>query len=161
MVDLVKTGTEVDLNNSSHLLHSKALSKVRATHIRALFFPNQNLSVFVAKCWWGSVVWGGGLLSIFRLFKSILFFVNWISCSFFSYLTKYYNIMFIIIMRNELYYFDSVGIGRWDFLISCPLWFFPYSRLASYLRLILYLISFLFPCANVWENTLTWDPNFL
>ena len=46
---------------------------------------------------------------------------------------------------------------------SCPLCFFPYSRLSSnLLRLFRCLISFLlFPCASVWENTLAWVPHFL
>ena len=49
-----------------------------------------------------------------------------------------------------------------DFFLSCPLCFFPYSRLSSYrLRLFLYLISFLlFPYASVWENTRARVPNF-
>ena len=37
-----------------------------------------------------------GRFVIFRLFKSILFFVNSISLYFFQYLIKYYNILFII-----------------------------------------------------------------
>ena len=49
--------------------------------------------------------------------------------------------------------FMFVTHGTYFFL--CPLCFFPYSRLSSYLlRLFLYLISFLlFPCASVWVNT--------
>ena len=41
--------------------------------------------------------------------------------------------------------------------ILCLLYFFPYSRLCSFLLLLfLCLISFLlFPCASVWENTRT------
>ena len=40
------------------------------------------------------------------------------------------------------------------FFLSCPLTFFPYSLLFSYLFLLHGLISFLlFPCASVWENT--------
>ena len=48
-------------------------------------------------------------------------------------------------------------------LYSCLFYFFPYSRLSSYLlRLFLYLISFLlFPCASVWGNTCAWVPHFL
>ena len=46
-------------------------------------------------------------------------------------------------------------------LFLCMLCVFSYSRLSYLLRLFLYLISFLlFPCANVWENTLEWVPNF-
>ena len=54
-------------------------------------------------------------------------------------------------------------IGRRDIFFLCPLCFFPYSRLSSYLlRLFVYLISFLlFPCASVWENTRAWAPHFL
>ena len=43
-----------------------------------------------------------------------------------------------------------------DLFLLCPLYFFPYSRLSSYLFLlqVLCLISSLrFPCASVWENT--------
>ena len=54
------------------------------------------------------------------------------------------------------YYFYMVVIGVWDLFFSCPLFFFAYSRLSSYvLRLFLYLVSFLlFPCASVWETLL-------
>ena len=53
-------------------------------------------------------------------------------------------------------------IGRLDCFFSCPLCFFPHSRLSSYLHLFLYLISFLlFPCESVWENTRAWVLNFL
>ena len=41
----------------------------------------------------------------------------------------------------------SYSFGLWDFIFSCPLYFFPCSRISSYL-LFLCLISFLlFPCA--------------
>ena len=47
----------------------------------------------------------------------------------------------------------SYSLGLWHFIFSCPLYFFPCSRISSYL-LFLCLISFLlFPCASVWENT--------
>ena len=39
----------------------------------------------------------GGWFVVFRLFQSILFFVNWISPTF-SFLIKYYHTMFIIIV---------------------------------------------------------------
>ena len=40
----------------------------------------------------------GGWFVIFRLFKSNLFFVNWISLLFFPFLLKFYQIRFIIIV---------------------------------------------------------------
>ena len=39
------------------------------------------------------------IIVIFRLFKSILFFVNWISLYFFQFLIKFYQIIFIIVFR--------------------------------------------------------------
>ena len=94
---------------------------------------------------------------IFRLFKSILFFVNWISLYVFHFLLN------IIILCLLLLYFDLDVMSSRDFFISCLLCFFPYSRLFSYrLRQFLCLISFLlFPCASVWENTRAWVPHFL
>ena len=105
----------------------------------------------------GKTVTGeGGWFEIFRLFK-FLFFINSISLYFFPYLVKYYHFMFINIVfwlgKDRL-----IGL-----LSSCPLYFFPYSRLSSFsLRLFNCLISFLlFPCASVWENTRAWVPSFL
>ena len=93
---------------------------------------------------------------IFILFKSILFFVNWISLYFFH-IIKCCNVLLIIIIF-------WLGCDRPSgHLFSCPLWFFPYSRPSPYiLCLFLYLISFLlFPCASVCENTRAWVPHFL
>ena len=52
--------------------------------------------------------------------------------------------------------------GR-DFFLSCPLYFFPYSRLSPYLlRLSLFLILFLlFPWTSVWEITRARVQHFL
>ena len=51
---------------------------------------------------------------------------------------------------------SELWIGRRDFILSCTLYFFPFSRLSSYLlRLSFCLISILlFPCMSVYENTL-------
>ena len=68
----------------------------------------------------------------------------------FPFVIKYCHILFIIIVFR-------LGCDKPSGLLffSCPLYFFPYSRLSSVcLRLSHYLISFLlFPCASVWENT--------
>ena len=83
--------------------------------------------------------------SFFNCFKSILFFVIEFGCtSSISYKIIYY-----------VYYYYILVWLWWAVLTSfflCPICFFPYSRLFSYLlRLILYLISFLlFPSASVW-----------
>ena len=79
---------------------------------------------------------------IIRFFKSILFFVNWIS------LCSFYFLSNTNILCSLLLYFDQDVIGRLDFFFSCPFYFFPYSRLSSsLLRLYLCLISFLlFEC---------------
>ena len=46
----------------------------------------------------------------------------------------------------------SYSLGLWDFIFSCPLYFFPCSRISC--LLFLCLISFLlFSCASVWENS--------
>ena len=64
--------------------------------------------------------------------------------SFFPFLIKYYNIMFIILIRSGL---TDRPTGL-TLLFSCSLYFFPYSRLSSYLlRLFLYLFF------SVWDNT--------
>ena len=48
----------------------------------------------------------------------------------------------------------SLGDMPSGHLFLCQLYFFPYSRLSSYLLLFLCLFSFLqFPFASVWENT--------
>ena len=85
----------------------------------------------------------GGCFVIFRLFKSI-FLIEFHSNFSISYK----------ILTNYVYYYCILirivqAVGTF---FSCPLCFFPYSRLSSYLlRLFLYLISFLlFPCASVW-----------
>ena len=73
----------------------------------------------------------------------------------FPFLIKYYHILFNIIV---FWWGCDRPSGH---LSSCPFCFFPYSRLSYYLRLYLYLISFLlFPCASVWENTCAWVPPF-
>ena len=97
---------------------------------------------------------GGGWFGILRLFKSILFFVNWTSLNFFHILWNTNKLCLLLL------YFDSDVIGRRDFFCSCPLCLFPCSRLSSFhLRLSLCLISFLlFPCVSVWENTRAWVP---
>ena len=80
---------------------------------------------------------------IFRLFKSIVFFVNWISLYIFPFLIKYCHIMFIIIvfwLGND----RPSGL----FFLSSPLYFFPYSHLSSYL-LLLFLYLFIFCCFHV------------
>ena len=65
-----------------------------------------------------------GWFFIFLLFKSILFFVNWISL----YLIKYYNIIIIIIIIAFWLGSDRPS----GLLFSCPLYFFPHSCLSSY-----------------------------
>ena len=68
---------------------------------------------------------------------------------------------------NYVWYIIVFWLGQFRpcglLFLSCPLYFFPYWRLSSYLLpLFLYLISFLlFPCASVWENTRAWVPLFL
>ena len=58
-------------------------------------------------------------------------------------------------MFIKIIYIDQVVIGRRDLFLSCHLYFFPYSRLSSYLlRLPLCLISFLLFHARVFEKTL-------
>ena len=82
----------------------------------------RSLTALMTKCWSRSYLWSpaylswrngsggegggqfdlpssgkGGWFVIFRLFKSILFFVNWISMYFFHFI-KYYLIYFIIIV---------------------------------------------------------------
>ena len=112
-----------------------------------------DLVLFQVYCKLGEAGW----FVIFRLFKSILFFVKLKFIVLFPYLLKYNNIMFYIIV------FWLGCEGRRDFFFSCPSYFFPYSRFSSYLlRLFRYLISFLlFSCASVWENTRAWVPHFL
>ena len=45
----------------------------------------------------------------------------------------------------------SYSLGLWDFIFSCPLFFFPCSSIISWHLLFLCLISFKqFPCASVW-----------
>ena len=97
-----------------------------------------------------------GWFVIFLWFKSILFFVNWISLYLFTYLVKY-HFMFI----NNVFW---LGRDRLSGLLSfVPAVLFPYLRLSSFrLRLSHGLISFLlFPWASVWENTRAWVPRFL
>ena len=67
----------------------------------------------------------GGWFFIFRLFVSILFFVNRISLYFFH---IFYNndILCLLIL-----YFDWVVIACRDSFCSCPLYFFPYSLPSS------------------------------
>ena len=57
------------------------------------------------------------------------------------------------ILQYIVYYY-CILIRQWK-AVGLPLYFFPYSRLSSYLlRLSLYLISFLlFTCASARENT--------
>ena len=93
----------------------------------------------------------GGWVVIFRIFKYILFFVNWISLYIFPFLIKYYHILFIIIVFR-------LGCDRPSWLLL----FVP-SVLFSILTPLFCpslshcLISFLlFPCASVWENTRAW-----
>ena len=74
-----------------------------------------------------------------------------------TFFIKYCNIMFFMIV---FWFVCDRPLGH---LFSCPLCFFPWSRLSSYLlRLFLYLISFLlFLCSSIWENTRAWVPHFL
>ena len=111
------------------------------------FFLNSYtvLTYYIYYCciWAGESEW----FVIFRLFKSILFFINWISLYFFLFLIKYYHIMFIIIVFS-LGSFRPLGLL---FFCACFSSFHIRSCLCSYhLRLFLCLISFLlFPCASV------------
>ena len=75
----------------------------------------------------------------------------------FPYLIKYHHIMVIIIV-----FWLGSDWPSWFVFLSCPFYFFPYSRLSSYLLLFLNLISFLlFPCASVVANTRAWVPHFI
>ena len=99
---------------------------------------------------------GEGVIVIFRIFKSILFFVNRISLYFFHILKNTNKLCLLLL------YFDKDRLGRRAFFFSCPPYLFPYSLLSTYALLLLCLISFLlFPCASVWENTGARVPHFL
>ena len=89
---------------------------------------------------------------ILRLFKSVLFFVTWIS------LYCFHSLLIIIIIVFWLGSDKPSGL----IFLSYPLYFFPYSRLSFYFLLFLCIISFLLvPRASVWENTRAWVPHFL
>ena len=64
-----------------------------SSYILAYFF-----TLFLSCCSHAWMIGEGRLFVILRLFKSILFFVNWIEFYFFPFLIKYYHIMFIIIV---------------------------------------------------------------
>ena len=88
----------------------------------------------------------GGLFLIFRLYKSMFFWVIEFHRTF-SISYKYYRIMFIIIVF-------WLGCDR----LSCLFFSLLISLLPPlytyFLRLFLYNFSLLlFPCASVWENT--------
>ena len=83
---------------------------------------------------------------VFLLIESIVLF---------TFLIKYYNIMFIIIIVFWLCCDRPSG-----FIFLCPLYFIPYSRLFSYL-FRLFILFLLYPCSSVWENTRVWVPHFL
>ena len=86
-----------------------------------------------------------GWLVIFRLFMSIFLKINFIVL--FPCLIKYYNLMFIIIVF--LLISDRPSVLFFSFVPAVLL----YSLTPSYLRLFLYLITFLlFQCASVWET---------
>ena len=91
----------------------------------------------------------GGWFVIFRLFKSILFFVNWISFYFLHFLSNITTLCLLLL------HFDIDVIGRLGFFCSCPLCFFPCSRLSSYLFVCLFVI-YRFCCshARVFGKTL-------
>ena len=80
------------------------------------------------------VTGGWMIFTIFRLFKSILFLVNWIILYFFLYLLKSYHIMFIIISF-------WLGSGRLDLFTFVPALLLSMSRLSSYL-IRLFLLSY-------------------
>ena len=87
-------------------------------------------------------------LSLFEYLSPFCFLSIEFHCAF-SFLIKYYQILFII----NLFW---LGCDRPSgLLLFVPALLFPYSCLSSYLLcLFLYLISLLlFPCAGVWENT--------
>ena len=117
------------------------------THASLLTF------LFCLFIWRGRVDYS----SFFDYLSPFCFFVNWISLYFFHFLQNIKTFCLLLL------YFDQDVIGCRDFFLSCPLYFFIYSRLSSYLlRLFLYLNWFLlFPSASVWENTCAWVPHFL
>ena len=110
------------------------------------------------------------------LLQKIIFplFFNWIEQQFFSLVLLnityvllfnkiYWKILLPMILALEFFYTTNYSLvtGRWDrhLILSYHFYFFPYSRLSSYLLLDLllyiYLISFLlFPCSSVLKNTL-------
>ena len=98
----------------------------------------------------------GGGWSIFK-FSIVLVHFIYFQLYFYCTFSKSYKIL-----PNLQYfvYYCCILIRWWlavgtYFFLSCPLYFFSYFPLSSYLlRLFLYLVSFLlFPCASVWENT--------
>ena len=82
----------------------------------------------------------GGWFVIFRLFKSILFFVNWISLYFFHFLQNFTRLCLLLL------YFDYVVIGRRDFFYSCQLYFFHTH--ASLLSVFVCLIVLFHSCCS-------------
>ena len=97
----------------------------------------------------------GGWIFHFLIVHDHFVFVNWIVL--FSCIIKCYDITCIIV-----FWFGSDRPPGLHFL-SCPFFFFLYSRLSSYLlRMFRCLLSFLlFPCASDFENTRAWVPHFL
>ena len=80
---------------------------------------------------------GGGrwLIFHFSIVQVHFLFVNWILLYFFPFMIKYCQIMFSIIV----FWLGSDRPSGIHFVL-CPLWFFPYSRLSSYLLLFLCVI---------------------
>ena len=113
---------------------------------------------------------GGGLMIChFRLFKFILFLLNFIV--FFPYLIKHNNILFIFSISYKILqyfvYFYYVLISMWqavrNYFFSCLLCFFVYSCLHVFLPSSSASLSYLFllfPCVSIWENTRAWVAHF-
>ena len=101
----------------------RQVCQIRRERIQ-LFFNYWHFKLFYTK----------GDVSFFYCFP-FCFFVNWISLYFFLFLIKYYHLMFIII----LFWWGSEWCAIQTFF-SCPLYFFPYSCLSSYLLLLPHFI---------------------
>ena len=97
----------------------------------------ENIIFDVGLCGW--------LFTYYRFFNS----------SFFIEFDYTFSICYKILPYYFYYYCILIRIDRLSgLLFLCPLYFFPYTLLSSYLLLLLLcLISFLlFPCASVWKT---------
>ena len=98
----------------------------------------------------------GGWFVIFRIFKFILFVVNWISLNFFHFFIKYYHILFIILVFR-------LGCDRPSGLLL----FIPALLLSMLMPLFLpsssVSLSYFILAVPMreWENTHAWVPHVL